>query len=248
MKVAKRLSKEEINKIYKDSLENHSSLLSYYFYRRISFFICRILFYTPVTPNQISIFGFVMGLTGAIFIASGSRLQIVGAAFLVQLKMVFDVVDGDLARLKSMQSKFGEWLDGAVDVLGMVALYFVLGLGYYRQSGKLEAWILLFLLIASRFLLFSMVISIERVFNRQVYEIVSSPAVYKLGQKLKIQPILLTFEDSVKYLIITLGLLFNQLKFTMLIFIFIHFFLWIFAIVKTVKFEYSLFTANKKKD
>lgn len=232
------IDKKEIEKVYKDTMENHGSL-TYCFYSRITFWVSsRIILRTPVTPNQVTIFGFILTVIASFLITTGRYPYLIVAAILIQVVYMLDCMDGEVARLKKMCSIFGKWLDGMTDLIKMVMLYFALGIGYYRQSGETEALFLLSLLIASRFLLNSTAVGIERTFKKQFYKSINFPKVYKIGVFFKIKPEFLTFSEDIKYLILTLGSLFNQLKLTMLLFISIHLLLLGIIIVKTVRSWY----------
>lgn len=239
MKNKPKISKEEIKNIYKDTRDNHSDLLLYYFYRPITFLISsRFLLYTPVTPNQLTMTGFVLAIIAAVLTATGKFPYLIFAAVLIQLVMIFDLLDGEIARLKKAGSNFGAWLDGTTDFIKMVVLYFALGIGYYRQSGKVEAFFLLSLLIASRFLLNSTAVEVERTYKKHFNESINFPIIYKICVFFKIKPKFLTFSEDFKYLILSLGTLFNQLKLTMLLFVSIHLLLLGITIVKTVRSWY----------
>jgi len=231
----KILSQAEIKRIYK-ATEKEDPILVYYFYRKISFPISsKVLLHMPVTPNYVTMLSLFIGILAALFISLSRYPFLIWASILIHLIIVSDCADGEVARLKNMTSKFGEWLDHNTDVLKFLALYFGLAIGYYHQSGNVDAFVFLSLLVASRFLLNIAVVDAERIFSQQIYRIVKAPSVYKIGEILRIKPQFLTFSDDIKYLILSLGVLLNQLKFTMLLFIFIHLSLWLFAIVSVIK-------------
>lgn len=66
------------------------------------------------TPNQVTLFSGLCGVVGAYMLSSGS----LGMAFaLVNIYALLDLVDGDIARSRKMQSSFGYWLDIFFDKL-----------------------------------------------------------------------------------------------------------------------------------
>lgn len=86
--------------------------VSRYLNRRISVPLARLLRPTPLTPNQVSVFALLMAAAaGALLIASRN----IEAGVLIQASSVVDGVDGDLARVKGMASRFGGVFDATLD-------------------------------------------------------------------------------------------------------------------------------------
>jgi CDP-L-myo-inositol myo-inositolphosphotransferase len=86
--------------------------VSRYLNRRVSRPLARLLAPTPISPNQVSFFSFLLAL-GA-FAAFGLDQPIV-AGVLIQTSSVVDGVDGDLARLQGRASSFGAVFDAFLD-------------------------------------------------------------------------------------------------------------------------------------
>ena len=61
-----------------------------------------------LSPNQITFIAGLTGLFGCVCLANGFFLM---AAILINMSSILDLVDGDVAREKGLQSKFGHWLD-----------------------------------------------------------------------------------------------------------------------------------------
>ncbi len=103
--------------------------------RFISGFISRFCIrYTAITPNQITFFSMILLLLGFILILhKGTQTNTLAALFILAY-LLFDFVDGEIARAKEMGSDFGKWLDGVVGFVGAPALIFVLAvsIGTYQ--------------------------------------------------------------------------------------------------------------------
>jgi len=96
---------------------------AFWFDRRISTAISRHLVRTPVTPNQISIFTLVPALGGAVMIAVPDTLTSGLGAILFLISTIPDGCDGEVARLKYLESAKGARLDLLCDNIGLVALF-----------------------------------------------------------------------------------------------------------------------------
>jgi phosphatidylglycerophosphate synthase len=70
---------------------------------------------TRITPNQITVASFVLGLGAAVSFAFADYPVLVLGAVLYHLSFVLDCVDGKVARLKDTGSIFGGWLDYILD-------------------------------------------------------------------------------------------------------------------------------------
>ena len=106
-----------------DNLNSVRKAIAYYLTELPVRFLAR----TPVTPNIISWFGFVLALGAALLIAFE---QFIAAGFVVLVAGFFDMIDGALARYTSRVSRFGAVLDATLDrlseavlLLGIIVLY-----------------------------------------------------------------------------------------------------------------------------
>lgn len=97
--------------------------------RHISIFISKRIVHTPLTPNMMSVFTFLLGLGGAYSASLGGYFPVLLGAFLFQWNSILDGVDGELARVRFQQSKLGQWVDTASDDLSNIAFYIGLTLG-----------------------------------------------------------------------------------------------------------------------
>jgi phosphatidylglycerophosphate synthase len=86
-----------------------------YINRPLASLIVRVLFNTRVTPNGLTYFSFLLGITGAFFFSGGEYLYFVLGGAFAQLASIIDCADGMLARAKDMCSDFGSHLDLLLD-------------------------------------------------------------------------------------------------------------------------------------
>lgn len=86
--------------------------LGYYTLQRFpSIYITRLLLATSIKPNHVTMLGFIIGLIGCAFVLQWAwYLKLTGIG-LLYLNILFDKVDGELARYKKIYSLKGIYLD-----------------------------------------------------------------------------------------------------------------------------------------
>ena len=136
------------NKLKKNTDGPISTILN----RPLSLRLSKILLKTRITPNQISVLSFVIGLVGASFFFLGEYFYLVLGGILIHIHSIVDGCDGEVARLKLRQTKYGGWLDSVLD--RYVDAIIVLGLvyGYWSINGDITIWVLGFFAIIGSFL------------------------------------------------------------------------------------------------
>lgn len=109
--------------------------------RKVSLQITKYLSSTPLTPNQISFLGFLVGLASAVLFGLGRFPWVLGAGLLAQFSSILDGVDGEVARLKLIKSSYGDFIDSVFD--RYVDGFMILGMtfGVYFVSHNLWVWI-----------------------------------------------------------------------------------------------------------
>lgn len=81
------------------------------FSRRLSVALSR----TPLTPNHVTLLSFFMGLLGAVGLATTDPWFWIAGGILIQIASIVDGCDGEIARIKLLQSPQGAWLDTVLD-------------------------------------------------------------------------------------------------------------------------------------
>ncbi|MCP5005628.1 MAG: CDP-alcohol phosphatidyltransferase family protein [Planctomycetes bacterium] len=111
-----------------------SPILDKYVIRRISGFISRLSLRTPVTPNQVTIASLVLGLMSGVYFSFGGFTYGVFGGLLYFLSVILDQCDGEVARLKYMESESGRILDIITDTVVNAAIVVGITLGIYRND------------------------------------------------------------------------------------------------------------------
>ncbi|PTM57478.1 CDP-alcohol phosphatidyltransferase family protein [Desmospora activa] len=107
--------------------------------------------HTNITPNQLSIFSFIIGLTAVTLFYIGSYPALIAAALLYHLSFIIDCMDGKIARLKGTGSTFGMLLDISLDHIRVVLCGVALTLGQYRLTEDVTYLYLLLLFVVAYF-------------------------------------------------------------------------------------------------
>ena len=103
--------------------------------------ISSLLVKTFLTPNQITILGLFIGLASGILFAQGNYWNTLIGGVLLFITAILDCCDGDVARLKFMESDFGENLDTACDNIINIFIFIGIMLGVARYDGLIQALI-----------------------------------------------------------------------------------------------------------
>jgi len=111
---------QDLTKAKNYLLNNSSSKIndgsiSKYINRPISQWMTSKIIDYPLTPNQISIAVFFISVFSGLIISIEGYFFLLLGALLAQLSSILDGCDGEIARLKLLESKFGGWFDRVLD-------------------------------------------------------------------------------------------------------------------------------------
>jgi phosphatidylglycerophosphate synthase len=106
-----------------------------YFNRKCSPWLTQWLLRTPLTPNAITMLATLVGLLAAVAFAHGGYAAGVLGAVLFQLSAILDCCDGEVARLKFLESPFGEQLDVVLDNVVHIAIFAGMAWASYHTDG-----------------------------------------------------------------------------------------------------------------
>lgn len=118
-----------------------------FFYRPLAFLVVKALYYTSLTPNQVTFIAVIFGIIGSVLMGMGVEWFIPAAVCFV-LFDVFDCSDGMLARLKGNGTRFGRVVDGFGDYTTSTAMYLGIGVSFACNSDNPLLWWGLLLLCA----------------------------------------------------------------------------------------------------
>jgi phosphatidylglycerophosphate synthase len=122
-------------------IKQREGFMSRHFERRISLALTRRLAASTVTPNEMTVVSLAIGLASAPFFLSSSPGWQLAGALLFLAHSILDGCDGELARLKFQQSRWGAILDFWGDNTVHVAVFASIAIGWSLAIGT--AWPLL---------------------------------------------------------------------------------------------------------
>ena len=119
----------------------NDGFFSVFFLRRVSKLLTWAAVKIGATPNQVTIASFAIGLYAAYLFAQGDTWSLVGGAILLQVSIIVDCVDGEIARYTRKFSELGAWLDAITDRVKEYAVFLGLAYGAFVHHGQ-NLWVL----------------------------------------------------------------------------------------------------------
>jgi phosphatidylglycerophosphate synthase len=135
-----RVSDEESRRRAEDAVlararKQSDSAVARFFDRHISAALTRPLLDSPTTPNQVTTANTLVGLAGALLLLVPAHAARLSGALLLVLTVILDGCDGEIARVKYLESNAGRLLDFFTDNVVNAAAILATGLGHYLSGG-----------------------------------------------------------------------------------------------------------------
>lgn len=118
---------------------SNDGFFSVFFLRKFSKILTWVAVKIKATPNQVTLLSFAIGLYSAYLFSQGTFASILLGAILLQVSIIVDCVDGELARYTRKFSKLGAWLDAVTDRVKEYMVF--LGLAYGAALEGKNLWI-----------------------------------------------------------------------------------------------------------
>jgi phosphatidylglycerophosphate synthase len=99
--------------------------------RKFSLRLTKLLSSTQLTPNQITVLSFLVAIVSAVSFAFSNPIL---GGILAQFSSILDGVDGEIARLKYLQSKYGEIFDSILDRYADYLIVIGMSYAWYLSS------------------------------------------------------------------------------------------------------------------
>ncbi|MHC4277097.1 MAG: CDP-alcohol phosphatidyltransferase family protein [Planctomycetota bacterium] len=134
MEITSQESMEESkNKLYGRLTLETDSPFSVHVSRKISRLVTGVMVELPITPNQVTLLSFVIGLAACwLYLQGGYWFSVLGVMTLYA-SIILDLSDGEVARLKFMSSKYGALLDSLCDSTVFSGVLFCAAVAIHRN-------------------------------------------------------------------------------------------------------------------
>jgi len=135
-------AREAARALWSDLKGSSDGLVDRFFNRPCGRPLSRLLAYTSVSPNTISLASTAIGVIAAGLFTAGDYMPSLLAAVLFQLSAIVDCVDGDIARIGFKESVLGKWIDLVGDQVVHVSVFGGIAVGLTKAgSGQLALWL-----------------------------------------------------------------------------------------------------------
>ncbi|MBF0552467.1 MAG: CDP-alcohol phosphatidyltransferase family protein [Deltaproteobacteria bacterium] len=122
------------DELFRDLVKDTEGFMSRHFERKISLALSKRLVETAITPNQMTIISVLIGILGAWLIGLGGRWWSFTGALLFLTHSILDGCDGEIARIKFMESHWGGLLDFWGDNVVHVAVFMAIAWAWSASS------------------------------------------------------------------------------------------------------------------
>jgi len=121
--------------------------------RKISVWISSKMSRLNINPNHLTLISFSLAALSGLFFFLGGYPKIVIGGFMAQLSSILDGCDGEIARLKFKQSKFGGYLDRVLDRYADGLIILGMTFACFRTMETSWVWLVGFLALTGSFMI-----------------------------------------------------------------------------------------------
>lgn len=212
-------------KFIKSLSKSEDGIISRRFNRKISTFISRYLVNMPITPNMISFIILLLAIPAFFLLATGTYPWLIFGGLLTQFMSVLDGCDGELARMKFQESKWGGFLDANLDKYIDTAVISGMTLGYLKITG--DNWII--------------PISLFVIFGLGLDGYMPNKFQVMTGKRLNFHILkFVNIKRDARLLILSLGAIFNLILFSFLILLLFYHFKVVIRLISAKRFNDQL--------
>jgi len=122
--------------VFRSLIKSTDGWFSVHLNRPVSLSMSRILVRFPVHPNIVTVFTFLVGVASGVFPMLGTYVGFAVGGVLYQFASILDGVDGEIARVKFLGTRRGQWLDTICDDLTNAIYLAGVTIGVYRSMGS----------------------------------------------------------------------------------------------------------------
>jgi phosphatidylglycerophosphate synthase len=112
--------------------------VNYYVNNPLATRLVKGLVKTPITPDQVTYTSILFGLASAFAFSQGTTQSIIVAGLLLEVTLILDCADGQLARAKNCASEWGRFLDGIAGYISYLSVVLGMMVGLQGHYGALS--------------------------------------------------------------------------------------------------------------
>jgi len=130
--------KKSLEDLKKERIHNNADKpITFFIHNKISPYLSYIFInFLPFTANQVTFMWGIVGIIGIFLMALGNYFSLLAGILIYQFAILFDMVDGDVARVSKKRNLGGSWLDTVIHYLHRGLMPLALGIGVYVNSHK----------------------------------------------------------------------------------------------------------------
>jgi len=171
------------------------------FFRKFSIYLTWLLLHTKITANQVTTLSIIVGIVGTLFFVSANPVYWIFGYIVLQLSLLLDVSDGEVARYRKNVSGFGNYLDDLNHVIASSFLFITMTFGFYEAFNNVLIFVFGFAAVFGVLLL--------RVHNTSVLQLLNLKA--SPDEKLKAETTRNIFKKVYKFFTKGFGAIFHLL-------------------------------------
>jgi len=119
---------------YKDSKAKRPLYMEL-FTMKISIYVTKLLLYTPIRADQVTISMVLLSILGSVLMAFGTLKFLLIGILIIHFTVVLDNVNGEIARYRKEGSMIGTFLEQFYHEISTPLIFFSLGYGVFMQTG-----------------------------------------------------------------------------------------------------------------
>lgn len=173
---------KEFKDVYTEEIRTENSLWVRHIARPISFYFSYFFKKMGLEANQVTYLSMVVIGGAFVLFLLNSRISVIVAALLVNLWMILDCADGNLARVSKKKNPYGEFVDA---MAGYTTLGLVL-LGIGAAAGREHTWLQQFI-PQSYFIFIGALTAISTLLYRLLFQkFIAVEYKYRISQELQL--------------------------------------------------------------
>lgn len=123
---------KELRRICQDTKTEKEDWYSTNFCRKVSIYLTKLLLFTSITANQVTLLSIVVGLVAGVLFSFGNYLYTLVGALLLQLWLIFDCIDGEIARYRKSANISGKYVESMNHHIVHPIIFWCISLGLYN--------------------------------------------------------------------------------------------------------------------